>query len=64
MTKLYDEAIEKAMVTLHGSLSEKDRRRYAAVEAKKLGYGGILYIATLLNCDQKTIQKGLRELKN
>jgi len=25
---------------LYGSLSEKDRRRYAAVEAEKLGHGG------------------------
>jgi len=62
MYPLYDEAIKKAMVTLYESLSEKDRRRYAAVEAKKIGHSGITYIATLFDCDQKTIRRGLNEL--
>jgi hypothetical protein len=31
----YNDQTEKAMIALYGSLSEKDRRRYAAVEAKK-----------------------------
>ncbi len=57
-----DNEIEKAMVALYGSLSEKARRRYAAVEAKKIGHGGILTIATLFGCDQKTIKRGLNEL--
>jgi hypothetical protein len=25
----------------YGTLSEKDRRRYAAVEARRLGHGGV-----------------------
>ena len=49
------------MIMLYGSLSEKDRRRYAAVEAQKLGHGGIIYIATLFGCDEKTIKRGLSE---
>jgi hypothetical protein len=40
----YDQAIERQMANCYGSLSEKDRRRYAAVEAAKLGHGGIAYI--------------------
>ena len=31
-------------------LSEKDRRRYAAVKAAKLGHGGKAYIARLFGC--------------
>ena len=44
------------------SLNERDRRRYAAVEALKLGHGVIEYIAGTLVCDQKTIAKGMKEL--
>lgn len=52
------------MQALHNSLSEKDRRRYAAVEAEKLGHGGISYIASLFNCDEKTVSKGINELND
>ena len=36
----YSKDVELAMVTFFCSLREKDRRRYAAVEAAKLGDGG------------------------
>ena len=55
---------EQEMKRLHDSLSEKDRRRYAGIEAKKLGYGGISYICTLFFCDEKTVKRGMRELKD
>ncbi len=54
----YEETIERQMVNFYGSLSEKDRRRYAAVEAAKLGRGGIAYIAWLFGCDPDTIAAG------
>jgi hypothetical protein len=41
----YAERVERRMKVLFGRLSEKDRRRYAAVEADKLGHGGQQYIA-------------------
>jgi hypothetical protein len=44
------------------SLSEKDRRRYAAIEAAKLGPGGTDYIASVLGCDPKTIRRGQHDL--
>jgi hypothetical protein len=44
------------------SLSEKDRRRYAATEAMKLGHGGLTYIATLFGCSLDLIRHGLEEL--
>jgi len=62
MHEYYNEEIERAMISLYDSLSEKDRRRYAAVEAKKIGHGGATYISTLFNCDHKTITRGLNDL--
>lgn len=59
----YSPEIEHSMRMFHDSLSEKDRRRYAAIEAAKLGHGGTEYIATVLNCDPKTIRLGLSELR-
>ena len=56
--------VEQVVKTLYHSLREKDRRRYAAVEAAKLGHGGIEYIAKLLQCDPKTIRRGQRDLDN
>ena len=52
------------MVLFYQLLSEKHKRLYAANEALKLGYGGISYIASVLNCDRKTIYRGISELKN
>ena len=43
----YTAAIEGKMQRFFGWLSEKDRRRYAAIEAAKLGHGGIWYVANL-----------------
>jgi hypothetical protein len=58
----YSPKIEHTMRMFHDSLSEKDRRRYAAIEAAKLGHGGIEYVATLLGCDPKTIRQGQQDL--
>jgi hypothetical protein len=60
----YSPKIEQSMKTMFLSLREKDQRRYAAVEAGKLGHGGIEYISSLLGCDPKTIQQGLVDLAN
>jgi hypothetical protein len=46
------------MRAFYDSLSEKDRRRYAAVEAEKLGHGGVEYVSLVLGCDEKTIRHG------
>jgi hypothetical protein len=58
----YGQEIEEQMKNLHQSLSEKDQRRYAAIEAKKLGYGGISYICRLFGCDPSSVKNGLSEL--
>ena len=60
---LYSQQICEHMQALYESLSEKDRRRYAAVEAEKIGHGGVEYIASLLGCDEKTIRQGRRDVE-
>jgi hypothetical protein len=60
----YTDKHKAEMITLYQSLSEKDRRRYAAVEASKLGHGGIRFIASLFECDAKTVQRGMRDLQS
>lgn len=59
----YSVAVERHMKNLYHSLSEKDRRRYAAVEAEKLGHGGTQYIARLFGCDPQTIQHGAQDIE-
>jgi len=59
----YPAATQKQIKKFYRSLSEKDKRRYAGIEALKLGRGGIVYIADLLECDRKTVRKGIEELK-
>jgi hypothetical protein len=59
----YKQEIEEQMRNLYQSLSEQDQRRYAAIEAKKLGYGGISYICRLFACDPSRVKCGLAELE-
>jgi hypothetical protein len=61
--KPFSPEIEQLMSKYYQTLSEKDRRRYAAIEAKKLGHGGITYIAQVLGCAQSTIAIGIKELE-
>jgi hypothetical protein len=58
----YSDEVELSMHQFYLSLAEKDRRRYAAIEALKLGHGGIVYLAKLFGCSEKTIRNGLDEL--
>ena len=60
----YHKDVERFMKRFYDSLCEKDRRGYAAIEAAKLGHGGIEYIATLFGCDPKTIRHGQQDLEN
>ena len=61
---MYSPELEHSMRMFHDALSEKDRRRYAAIEAAKLGHGGIDYISTLLGCDPKTVRQGRQDLEH
>ena len=44
------------------TLSEKDGRRFAVLQARLPGYGGITYIAGVLGCLAKTIDRAANEL--
>jgi len=60
--KKYDKEIEAEMQRFFKFLSEKEKRHYAALEAKKLGHGGQTYIASVLGISERTIQRGQDEL--
>ena len=60
----YNPSIEQRMKKFYDTLSEKDKRRYAGVEAMKLGRGGVAYVTKILGCSRKTVLKGLRELSS
>jgi hypothetical protein len=59
----YSAETERMMKRFFQWLSEKDRRRYAAVEAAKLGHGGVEYVTRVLGCDPQTIRQGREELE-
>ena len=64
LRKQYPEETEKQMKSFFDSLNERDRRRYAAIEAMKLGHGGQKYISSVLGCHFQTIMAGINEITN
>ncbi len=62
-TQPYSSEIETGMRKFYSSLSEKDSRRYAAIEAQKLGYGGVTYICRILGCNDGTVRQGISDLE-
>lgn len=58
----YDEDTEEYMLLFYEDLNEKNRRRYLAVESKKLGHGGIKYLSDLFEISEKTIRRGVKEI--
>ena len=60
--EFYEPEIERQMRKLYQSLREHDRRRYAAIEASKLGHGGTADIDRVLGCDPATIRVGRADL--
>lgn len=59
----YDIEIEERMYLFSQTLNERDLRRYAGLEAMRLGHGGIIYISKVLKMTEKTLSKGLKEVK-
>ena len=53
---------EQRMREFSATLTEKDRRRFAAFEAKQQGYGGIEYIASIIGCSRRTIERDIEVL--
>ncbi len=61
-TKAWDAAVEKNAQDFYDTLTEKEQRRFAAVQARQLGYGGVKYMTKVLGCSRRTIARGLTEL--
>jgi len=59
----YQAVHEAAMRLYCRSLPEDHRRRYAAIEALKIGYGGVAYVSRVLGLSRRTIYTGIRELE-
>ncbi len=64
MLKEYSSTLESQMRTFYESLPERERWRYAAIEAQKLGWGGKTYIAKVLGLHSKTLLRAIKELTN
>jgi hypothetical protein len=60
--KFYDNIIEEKTIKFYSTIKESDKRRFAGLEAQKIGHGGKSYICNLLGCDYKTIKKGIKDL--
>src|SRR3989442_12173354 len=62
LTKPWGAAVEKNVRDFYETLSEKDRRRFAAVQARQVGYGGVRAVAEGLGGSRRTIERGLSEI--
>ena len=58
----YEPEVVAQVRAFYATLSEKDRRRYVAIEARRVGHGGIEYVAKVFECSQRTIERGLADL--
>ncbi|MDR0604403.1 MAG: hypothetical protein LBG80_08900 [Bacteroidales bacterium] len=58
------ETIQKRIRINLGQLNERQSRIYLASEAISYGWGGITLISQLSGISRKTIQLGIKELKN
>lgn len=62
--KKYTKEIEKKIEKFHKTLPEKAKRLYAAIESEKIGHGGNSYIANIVKCNRKTIERGKKDLNH
>jgi hypothetical protein len=60
----HTELIRRKFESLVGDLDERARRRWAAVEARALGRGGISIVSRATGLSRVTIRAGLRELED
>ena len=59
----YSKIIEADMVYVYSLMDKKSQRHYAVIEDMKLGHGGINYIAGLFGISEKTVSRGIEEVK-
>jgi transposase len=56
------EWIRQKYLAVLGDLDERGRRRWAAAEARSLGWGGVSAVAEATGLSDRTVRKGVREL--
>ena len=52
------------MNLLLSRLDEQQRRWYVAVEANRIGHGGVRWLSQITGLDENTIQRGQQELEH
>jgi hypothetical protein len=57
-----DQALHQQMNLFMSRLDEQQRRWYAAIEAKKVGHGGVTLLAKVTGLSVETIRRGRHEL--
>lgn len=55
--------LHQQMNLLLSRLDEQQRRWYVAVEANRVGYGGMRLLSLITGMDEKTIQRGQEEIE-
>lgn len=55
--------LHQQMNLLLSRLDEQQRRWYVAVEANRMGHGGVRLLALISGLDEKTIQRGQQEVE-
>ncbi|HSN23985.1 MAG TPA: hypothetical protein VLS45_07430 [Methylomicrobium sp.] len=58
-----DKRLHQQMNLLLSRLDEQQRRWYVAVEANRIGHGGMRLLSQITGLDEKTIQRGQQELE-
>lgn len=57
-----DKALHQQINLLLSRLDEQQRRWYVAVEANRVGHGGVRLLSQITGMDEKTIQRGQQEV--
>jgi hypothetical protein len=57
-----DKELHHQMNLLLSRLDEQQRRWYVAVEANRIGHGGVRLLSQITGIDEKTIRRGQQEL--
>ena len=58
------EWIRQKYLAVHRDLDERGRRRWAAAEARSLGWGGVSAVAEATGLSDRTIRTGIEEIED
>ena len=58
-----DKKLHQQINLLISRLDEQQRRWYIAVEANRIGHGGVRLLSQITGMDEKTIQRGQQEME-